>query len=106
MNKIIAVDFDGTLCEDKYPYIGSANKETIRALVQEKRKGAKLILWTCRRGRKLMAAVAWCKDNGLAFDAINENLPEVIEMFGRDTRKIYADVYLDDKAVNSVKELK
>ena len=35
---------------------------------------------------------------GLEFDAVNENLPEINELFGGDCRKIYADVYLDDKS--------
>ena len=61
--------------------------------------GAKLILWTNRRGEKLEEAVRWCAARGLAFDAVNENLPEVIERFGGDTRKVFADEYLEDKAV-------
>jgi hypothetical protein len=64
----------------------------------EQRNGAKLILWTCRTGALLDAAVSWCKDEGLTFDAVNENLPEIIEAFGSDTRKIFANEYIDDLA--------
>lgn len=95
----IAVDFDGTLCENKWPDIGNANLELIEQLKYAKRKGAKLILWTCRSGEYLDTAVAWCASYGLKFDAVNENLPEVIEKFGEDTRKIVANIYLDDKAI-------
>lgn len=31
------------------------------------------------------------------FDAVNENLPEIIENFGSDTRKIFANEYIDDR---------
>lgn len=95
-SKIIAVDFDGTLCSNAYPYIGFGNWLLIDYLKAQKKQGAKIILWTCRIGERLNEAVAWCKDAGLIFDAINENLPEIIEAFGSDTRKIFANEYIDD----------
>ena len=61
--------------------------------------GAKLILWTNRKGERLAEAVMWCAERGIAFDAVNENLPEVVERFGGDTRKVFANEYLDDRAV-------
>lgn len=97
--KIIAVNFDGTLCENKWPEIGEPNQNLIDKLVESRKKGeTKLILWTCRTGDKLEEAVEWCEGHGLIFDAVNENLPEIIEMLGGDTRKIYADEYIDDRA--------
>lgn len=98
--KIIAVDFDGTLCEDKYPEIGEANRNLIEYLIPARHYGCKLILWTSRSGDRLKEAVEWCKQQGLIFDAINENLPESIERFGGDSRKIFADQYIDDRADN------
>lgn len=97
---IYAVDFDGTLCENAYPEIGSPNKSLIRLLKRRRSKGSKVILWTCRVGDRLIEAVDWCKQFGLEFDAVNENLPEMIEEYGGDTRKVFADVYIDDKMVN------
>lgn len=96
-SKIIAVDFDGTLCENNWPEIGEPRFETIGYLLKEKKEGAKLILWTCRVGDMLEKAIAWSTQHGLEFDAINENLPEIIESFGSDTRKIFANEYLDDR---------
>ena len=97
-NKIIAVDFDGTLCKDRWPGIGKPNTELFAALILAKKElQAKVILWTCRRGDLLSEAVAFCKEYGLKFDAINENLPEVIEWMHGDSRKIYADLYIDDR---------
>ena len=97
----IAVDFDGTLCVNAWPEIGVEKPGAIQWVKQQKFRGARLILWTNRVGKQLEQAVEWCKDRGLHFDAVNENLPEVIEAFGGDTRKIVADVYLDDKALRA-----
>ena len=96
---IIAVDFDGTLCENAWPGIGEARAGVIDYVLGQQATGAKLILWTNRRGERLDEAVKWCAARGIAFDAVNENLPEIIDRFGGDTRKVYADEYLEDKAV-------
>lgn len=96
-SKIIAVDFDGTLCENKWPEIGEPKFGTIMYLKKEQKNGAKLILWTCRVGEMLENAVAWCTEHDLEFDAVNENLPEIVKSFGSDTRKIFANEYVDDR---------
>ena len=46
----------------------------------------------------LTESIEWCKERTLIFDAVNENLPEIIEMMGGDTRKIFANEYIDDRA--------
>ena len=98
---VIAIDFDGTLCENAWPEIGKPRADVILfALVARDAYKCKLILWTCREGEMLDKAVAWCKDHGIEFDAINANLPERIEKYGNDCRKVSADIYIDDKAVN------
>ena len=98
--KIIAVDFDGTLCENKWPEIGEPNTKLIEYLRERKEAGNKVILWTCRNGELLFDAIVWCLGQGLSFDAINENLPEVIEKMGGDSRKIFAHEYIDDRMIN------
>lgn len=96
--RIIAVDFDGTLCTDEWPDIGKPIHRVINYAKEQKEKGAKLILWTCRTGANLDAAVRWCERMGVIFDAVNENLPETISAFGQDTRKIFAHEYIDDRS--------
>ena len=95
--------YDGTLCYSKWPELDQPNLALIEYLQEWKRNGNKLILWTCREGERLLKAVDWCWEHGLVFDAVNENLPEMIEWHGNDCRKILADVYIDDKAVNKPK---
>jgi hypothetical protein len=94
---IIAVDFDGTLCENKWPEIGMPNEELIEYLKKRQANGEKLILWTNRVGNRLDEAVKWSAEKGLVFDAVNENLPEIVEAFGVDSRKIFANEYIDDR---------
>lgn len=95
---VIAVDFDGTLCESTWPGIGDPNTELIKVLKKRRAGGDKVVLWTCRDGDKLQEAIAWCKDQGLEFDAVNDNLQELKEYWGNNPRKIFADEYWDDKA--------
>lgn len=99
MRKAIAIDFDGCLCEWAWPEIGAPHMEIINAAIAEQDNGAALILWTCRVGKRLAEAVAWCADFGLTFDAVNANLPERIAAYQNDCRKVNADEYWDDKAV-------
>lgn len=94
---ILAIDFDGTLCANLFPKIGNPVKPVIEWCKEHKALGDKLILWTCRTGQELDSAVEWCKKQGLEFDSVNENLEEIIKLYGGDTRKIQADQYLDDK---------
>ena len=95
--KVYAVDFDGYLCKNAWPEIGEPNNKIIAHFINLKACGHKLILNTCREGDMLWAAVVWCAKHGLTFDAYNENLPEKIEKYGNDCRKIGADYYCDDK---------
>ena len=101
-NQVIAVDFDGTLCGQAWPEIGEANDVLIQHLIRRKTEGARLILWTNREGDLLKDAVNWCRRRGLEFDTVNENLPELIDLYGNNCRKINADIYIDDKAVNPI----
>ncbi len=97
--KTIAVDFDGTLCYSKWPELGEPNKPLIQYLKAWRDQGNKLILWTCRAGEALDNAVSWCRNQDLEFDAVNDNIPEVIEMYGNNSRKVSCDFYIDDRTI-------
>ena len=98
MRKVIAIDFDGTLCENAWPEIGQEHEDIIEFAKYEQKNGAALILWTCRCGELLDAAVEWCRARGLEFDAVNENLPERVAQYGgTESRKVLADEYWEDK---------
>ena len=98
---IIAVDFDGTLCQHKYPKIGNPFLKRIKWLIQwRKEYGNQLILLTCRDKQELEEAVSWCKGYGLEFDAINDDVNETKITFVNKSIKIYADLYIDDRNVS------
>ena len=72
---VIAVDFDGTIVEHKYPAIGrelTFATETLRMLIRDRHK---LILWSVREGRLLDEAVEWCRERGVEFYAVNRDYP-------------------------------
>ena len=98
-SKTYAVDFDGTISLGEWPAVGPANERLILYLLNRKRYGDKLILWTCRVGEDLDAAICFCAQQGLHFDAVNDNLPEVVERYGSNSRKITCDYYIDDRSV-------
>ena len=87
---------------DAYPKIGKIRKRTVNYIKYMKEEGCKLILWTCRSDKQLDEALEFCKDAGIEFDAVNDNLPEVKELYGNNSRKIYADVYIDDRSFTPV----
>ncbi len=102
---VIAVDFDGTLCEYAFPEIGEQkqhHKDLLDLLIKIRQKGHKLILWTCRGDNEqypcLSEAIDWCRKQGLNFDAINENIEGTKKLSG-PSPKVVADYYLDDKSL-------
>lgn len=92
---IIAVDFDGTLQLPKQ----EPNRILIEKLRAEQRKGNIIILWTCREGKRLQEALNFLVKNGFKPNYINENAPQAIAMLGHNPRKVYADIYIDDKNI-------
>ena len=96
---IYAVDFDNTLAVTRFPEIVEPKAKVVAAVKMLKANGHKIILWTSRAGKDLKDAVEWCTEQGIIFDAVNEPLPEQMDRWGNDTRKVYADFYIDDKAM-------
>lgn len=95
---IVAVDFDGTIVEDAYPKIGEPKIFAFDTLKKLQSQGHRLILWTYRSGKTLKEAVAFCKENGIEFYAVNKNFPE--EVYDEKySRKIHADLFIDDRNV-------
>jgi hydroxymethylpyrimidine pyrophosphatase-like HAD family hydrolase len=100
---IIAVDFDGTIVEHKYPALGKEIPFAIKTLKLFQKKGHKLILWTYRSGKELDEAVKFCEDRGLIFHAVNNNY-DGEEFDNTYSRKIYADIYIDDRNLLGIPE--
>ncbi len=99
----IAVDFDGTIVQDRYPEIGRELPFATQTLKMLQKEGHYLILWTVRQGHTLEEALAWCKERGLEFYAVNKDFPEEDEEKNRSySRKIKADIFIDDRNVGGL----
>lgn len=102
----IAVDFDGTIVQHKYPFIGKEKPFAVATLRQLQADGHQLILWTVRSGDLLKEAIDWCAQRGLTFYAVNSNLPQGSLFAGKQegSPKIQADVFIDDANVGGLPE--
>ncbi|WP_315342517.1 BT0820 family HAD-type phosphatase [Hoylesella oralis] len=101
---IIAVDFDGTIVEHKYPEIGEEipfATETLKMLIKDHHR---LILWSVREGKLLEDAVNWCKERGIEFWAVNRDYPEEngTDNNNHYSRKLKADCFIDDRNVGGL----
>lgn len=100
---IIAVDFDGTIVEHRYPAIGKERPFAIETLKKLNQDGHRLILWTVREGRLLEEAVAFCRERGVEFYAVNRDYPEEEKEHNKHySRKLKADVWIDDRNVGGL----
>jgi hypothetical protein len=94
----IAVDFDGTIVEHRYPRIGEEIPfaiDTLKMLIQDRHK---LILWSVREGKLLDEAVEWCRERGVEFYAVNRDYPEeTTENNQHFSRKLKVDIWIDDR---------
>ena len=98
----IAVDFDGTIVEHRYPEIGREipfATDTLKLLGIE---GHRLILWSVREGRLLDEAVEWCRRRGLEFYAVNKDYPEETREDRNFSRKLKVEMFIDDRNVGGL----
>ena len=93
----IAVDFDGTIVEHRYPAIGAEIPFAIDTLKRLAADRHKLILWSVREGKLLDEAVEYCRKQGLEFYAGNSNYPEESRRHDTFSRKLQADLFIDDR---------
>jgi len=92
---IIAIDFDGTLVEHEFPHIGPLKPGAVEALRAFKKAGHQIIIWTCRQGSDEQEVRLFLLQNKIPFDTINTPIPG----YDLATRKLYADIYIDDKGL-------
>jgi len=100
---IVAVDFDGVLVDSAYPKLGLPKHAYHELLKELKKNGWYIILWTCRSGNELAAAINYCLECKIPIDRVNDHHPEMMQRFdGKCSPKIHADVYIDDKNANGL----
>jgi hypothetical protein len=94
---IIAVDFDGTIVEHQYPKIGNEIPFAIETLKKLQEDQHRLILWSVREGHLLEEAIEFCRERGLEFYAANKDFPEEHGKGRGYSRKLKADLFIDDR---------
>ena len=95
---IIAIDFDGTIVEDKFPLVGEMKPGAKKAINDLYLDGYTIIIWSCRTGVKKARAIEWLVMNGIRFHQFNKSCPiNVAKYGGKDTRKVFANLYIDDR---------
>lgn len=97
-NRIIAIDFDGVMHRgelEKFPSIG-APFPYAKEVISELYKDNYIIIWTCREGGNLIDAINWLLSFDIPFDRVNDNCPENCKKYRNNSRKVYADLYIDD----------
>ena len=100
---VIAVDFDGTIVEHRYPAIGEERPFAVETLKMLIRDHHKLILWSVREGELLDEAVAWCRARGVEFYAVNRDYPEEDPRHNQHfSRKLKADYFIDDRNIGGL----
>lgn len=93
----IAIDFDGTIVEHRYPAIGAEIPfaiDTLKLLIKDHHR---LILWSVREGKLLDEAVEYCKQRGVEFYAVNKDYPEEENTDSNFSRKLKVDLFIDDR---------
>lgn len=99
---ILAIDFDNTIVEEIYPDIGKLKpnaKEVINQLYED---GHTIIINSCRSGIYEGEMELFLMELEIKYHWINCNEPDRIKHFGRDCRKISADIYIDDKNLGGI----
>jgi len=106
---VIAIDFDGVIAEVNNNFVpGTPNvpgklvegaDEYIRKLHND---GHQIIIWTCRGGQNLYLAEQFIEDHNIPYDRINDNVDGFYDKFKHNTRKVHADIYIDDNQIGGI----
>ncbi|PWR74828.1 hypothetical protein ACKUB1_13760 [Methanospirillum stamsii] len=97
---VISVDYDGIIVTDgNWPEPGQVIPEAVESINRLHDSGFCIIINSCRIGKAEEAMVRKLNELGINYCRVNENCPERIKKYETDTRKISADLYIDDRSV-------
>ena len=94
--KYLAVDFDGTCVDHRYPHVGENAPHCVEVLLNLSRLDYVFILNTMRSGKELQDAVDWFAKYGIPLYGVNHN-PD--QDSWTTSSKVYAHKYIDDAAI-------
>lgn len=97
---IISVDYDGIIVADgNWPNPGEVIPDAVESINRLHDSGFCIIINSCRIGKAEENLIENLKQLGIKHCRVNENCPERIKRYETDTRKISADLYIDDRSV-------
>lgn len=96
---VLAIDFDGTICEESFPKVGALKPDADKYINMLYNEGFHIVINTCRSGTYEGMAHHFLKEKGVHYHYLNCNMPYMIEEYGQDCRKISADIYIDNKSL-------
>jgi ribonucleotide monophosphatase NagD (HAD superfamily) len=97
-----AIDFDGTIVTDGvFPEIGTLLPHAKRVMEKIVQHGGRIAIWTCRSGFRQELVREWLIEHEIPFLTLNEPFPEVVQVYGETGRKIFADLYIDDRSLHA-----
>lgn len=106
---IIAIDFDGVIAEINNNYVpgtpnapGKLVKDADKYIRQLYNDGHQIIIWTCRGGQNLYLAEQFLSDHNIPYNRINDNVESHYNRFKHNTRKVHADIYIDDNQIGGI----
>lgn len=97
--KYFAIDFDNTIAYDAHPNIGELISGAKECITKIKELGGEICIWTCRTGEQELMVKEFLDKNNIPYDKINESFDESVEQYGGDSRKVFADIYIDDRTL-------
>lgn len=101
---VIAIDFDGTIVDNAYPNIGALKPNVVAVIRRLHDESHKIVINTCRTGEHAKDAFNFLIEHKIPFDALNENIPELVSIYPLESRKISADLYIDDRNLGGIPE--
>lgn len=90
----IAVDFDGTCVDHKYPEIGRDVPFAVATLQELVKTGHSIILYTMRSEQHLLDAIRWFAQRGIDLHGVQL---DPAQNGWTTSTKCYADIYIDDR---------
>lgn len=99
---ILAIDFDGTIAEHSWPELGAIRPGAAEYINKLYEEGYYIIIWTCREGEHLDWIADYLNNHKINYHLINEHNRDVFNFYKNDTRKIFADIYIDDKQLSGL----
>lgn len=99
---ILSLDFDRTIVDSNYTTIHGLRKDAKHYINLLFKEGYYIIINTCRCGDEQNNAENFLKKEDVLFHLINQNNSDLVKFYNADSKKVSADIYVDDKSLENI----